>query len=115
MKNVLKLFSVMLFCGALFVGCGSGSNSNNSSCSTNGVNGTMVNGVCSLSNGVSGTCSNPSYPYYISSVQSPYGQIPACCNTPSVTYQTQCVQQSSSQNCAQYGQGWYWNGTQCVP
>ena len=117
MKTVLKVISLLMLCGALFVGCGSSNNGNNAACSTNGVNGTMVNGVCSLSNGVSGQCSNPGYPYYISSVQSPQGMIPACCNTPTVSYQTMCTQANNgSQNCAQYGPGWYMgpNG-QCVP
>ena len=89
MKNVLKVISLMMLCGALFVGCGSSNNGSGSACSINGGtnNGTMVNGNCSLSNGVSGQCTNPQAPYYIASVPDPQlgGQaIPACCSSPSI-------------------------------
>ena len=113
MKNVFKIFSILMISGILFTGCGSSNSSNNASCSTNGVSGSMQNGTCVASN-LSSQCSNSSYPYYISSVSGPSGQTPACCSTPTVTYQTVC-QQVSNTNCGQYGSGWYWNGTQCVP
>jgi hypothetical protein len=97
MKNVIKAFSLLMVLGAIFVGCGSSNSSNGSTCSANGLSGTIVNGACSVGTaGVSGSCANPSYPYFLSSVQSPYGQIPACCNTPSVTQQTQCIQQTNT-------------------
>ena len=122
MKTVLKVISLLMFCGALFVGCGSSNNSNGASCSTNGVNGTYVNSVCSLSNGISGQCSNPSYPYYLASVPDPQmgGQaIPACCNQPSLVQGIVCTPATTgvtgSSQCAQYGPQYYWNGYQCVP
>lgn len=114
MKNALKLFSLLMISGLLLVGCGSSNSSNNnSSCSTNGVSGSMQNGTCVASN-LSSQCSNSSYPYYLSSVSGPNGVGPACCNTSTVSNQTLC-QSITNTNCSQYGPGWSWNGIQCVP
>jgi hypothetical protein len=117
MKTVFKFLALLAFGGAFLVGCGSSNSS--STCSVNGMSGTMVNGACSLTGATSGNCSG-SYPYYISSVQvSPYQATPACCNTPTVqTTGTVCVQA----NTYGYGtngscpNGYYLSSTgQCVP
>src|ERR1700677_277863 len=111
MKNFLKLFSLLMFSGVLFVACGS----NNSSGTTAAAVACVPGQICTSVSGVtSASCANPSYPYYFSAVNDPQmgnEQIPACCNTPSVTIQTLCVQSTA-------GYGTYGttgvNGSSCI-
>ena len=99
MKNFVKMTSLMLICGALVVGCGSSNNSaNGTTCSNNGQNGTMVNGNCSVNSAAaaSGTCPNPSYPYFISTVPA-FGNTSGCCNTSNVSNgQAVCIPSTNS-------------------
>jgi hypothetical protein len=127
MKNVFKSISVLMLLGALFVGCGSSNTSNGTTCSVNGINGTYQNNTCVASSAVSSQCTNPSYPYYVST----YGSY--CCNTQSITSQYQISSSCTYSNttysngsgytntgytgnsnpCAQYGPMYQWTGQYC--
>ena len=132
MKNFLKLLSLLMFSGVLFVACGSNNNNGTAASQCAAGQSLAANGQCGMLSAAcggqiqtaagcapvsqgSGTCADPRYPYFISSVSDPLiggQQVPACCNTPSaIPGQSLCVAQTNGYGT--FGSGGIVGG--CVP